>query len=111
MVVGWRHLACGQGATASVEWSGRFLRGGNIGVESSEVRSSQPYNDLGEECFEHKTHPTAKALRKEQAGKGGVAETECEQGKGQQMGLARQQWPGCIDAERYRSGEGFWTGF
>lgn len=62
---------------------------------------------VDEECFEHKTHQTAKALRKEQAGKNGVAETECEQGKGQQMGLARQQWPGCIDAEPYRSGEGF----
>lgn len=44
-------------------------------MESSEVINRQLCKHLGEQCFEHKTHQT------EQAGKGRVAGTECEQAK------------------------------
>lgn len=51
----------------------------------------------GLQYFEHKTDQT------EQAGKGRVAGTECEQGKGTD-GLGWIQWLGCLDAEHCKSG-------
>lgn len=71
---------------------------------SSEVRSSELDKHLGEECFEHKTNQTAKALRKGQARKGREAGTECEQGKGPD-GLGRT----AVSGLRVSQGRS-WTG-
>lgn len=43
----WGHLAA-----ASVWQSGRLLRGGDLGVDPSEVRTNQPCKNLDEEDFE-----------------------------------------------------------
>lgn len=46
----------GHGVAAPIGWSGRLPGGGDIRMDLSKVRNSQPCKDPGEGYFEHKTH-------------------------------------------------------